>query len=206
MKPFFLENVFVINVIYPFLVICLVLGVISIILITLYYVVCKLEEIKEKEKSVNDTFFNIKKMYKKQLEILEGITKELMEYSNLYGEHDAQIIKQVESEKFSNRKKLDAIDKYGTTPHSIKGILEISSIIDFSIRRYLSITSKYPDIKSYTKFLTQYSEFKGIESDLDTIICLYNRKVKEFNSFIISFPYLLFALFLKKEPRNTIQF
>jgi len=205
MKPFFIENIFVINIIYPFLVICLVLGIVSIVLISFYYIVCKLEEIKEKEKSVNDSFFSIKKLYKKQLGILEEITKELMQYNNLYGEHDAQIIKQVESEKFSNRKKLETINNYGTTVHSIKDILEINSIIDFSIRRYLAITAKCPDIKSYTKFLTQYAEYKGSEADLESAICLYNRRVKEFNSFIISFPYILLALFFKKEPRNTIQ-
>lgn len=202
MQNFVIDDFFVSNIFYPFLLVCLMMGIISVCLIILHYFVRRIDEIREKEHSINDTFLNLKGLYKKRLVAIDGILTELLKYGEMYNEYEAQVLKNLTDERFKNKKKLEVIHNFGSAPGSIRALLEIDNIINATIQQILSITSRHNDIKSYSKFITLYSDYKNVADHIESTKLLYNRKVREFNSFIIKYPYIIFAIILKVEPRK----
>lgn len=202
MKALVIDDFFVTNIFFPFLLICLGLGIISFFLTFVHYMVCRIEEIREKENSINDTFLKIKSLYKKQLISVEEIANEIYKFKDQYSEYEKNMIEKLLSEKFRNFKKLEKIDNKGKIYGSIKDSLELENIIEYSIQQILAIPAKYPDIKTYSKYLTAYAEYKSLDDNTETIKGVYNRKVKDFNQFLITYPYILFAIVFKIEPRQ----
>ena len=77
MKTLVINDFFVNNIFFPFLIVCLFLGLLSFGLTIVHYFVCRFEEIKEKENSINEVFLSIKNFYKKELVVLEEFVNEI---------------------------------------------------------------------------------------------------------------------------------
>jgi len=202
MKTLVINDFFVANIFSPFLLVCLALGLLSFGLTIVHYLMCRFEEIKEKDDSISEIFLTIKNFYKKELVILEEFVNEMYKFNDLYGDYEGKILQKIYDEKFRTLKKLEKIDDRGRRAGSIRSMIEIENAIKYSLQQLLSIGSKFPDIKSYSKYLTLYGEFKALDDKIEITKSTYNRKVKEFNLFIINLPYIIFAILFKIEPRQ----
>ena len=129
MKILIIDDFFVTNIFYPFLMICLGLGLISIFLIFVHYIVHKIDEIKFKERSIDDAFSSIKLLYKKELILLGEILNDIKLFENLYGEHETIILQKAYDERYRIQKRLEKIHEYGKEDNSIKTIIELENSI-----------------------------------------------------------------------------
>ncbi len=202
MKTIVINEFFISNVFFPFLMVCLILGLVSFGLTIVHYFVCRFDEIREKEESINEVFLSVKNIYKKELVVIEEFVNEMYKFRDMFGEYEEKMLQQIYDDRFRNLKKLEKIDDKGKKSGSIRSMIEMENIIKYSIQQILSIGSKFPDIKSFSKYLNIYSEFKSLDDKASTNKSVYNRKVKEFNLFIINIPYLIFAILFKIEPRQ----
>ncbi len=202
MSPVFIDDYFVSNLFFPFLFICLILGIVSFFLTIVRYFVSKADEIKEKESAINDAFLNVKKLCKKRILLLEKIVNEIWQFKDLIGEYEREVLQKFYDEKFRNQKRLEKIHDFGKVKNSIRNIIELENMIDYTLRQILAIGTKYPDVKTYSKYLNHYAEYKALDGKIDSGKSFYNRKVKEFNHFIVNAPYIFLAFIFKINPRQ----
>lgn len=70
---------------------------------------------------------------------------------------------------------------------------KIQSELNSGIGRLLAVSEAYPELKSQDNFSTLMSEIEGVNNRITVAQTRYNKAVKEYNKYILSFPGSMFA-------------
>jgi LemA protein len=117
-----------------------------------------------------------------QLQRRNDLIPNLVEVTKGYAAHEKEIFENIAS---ARSRLLNA----GTRGEQISAAHEVSSVLS----RLLAISERYPNLKADSQFARLSDELAGTENRIATERRRYNETVREYNTYIKSFPTAMFA-------------
>lgn len=134
------------------------------------------------DEEVNSAWAQVENVYKRRADLIENLVSTVKGYA----EHESGTFEQVVSARA--RATSVTVDPTNLTPEAIKQFQEAQQGLGNSLSRLLMTVENYPNLKANENFQTLQKQLEGTENRIATEREKFNDVVKDYNSYVRSFP------------------
>ena len=134
------------------------------------------------DEEVNSAWAQVENAYKRRADLIGNLVSTVKGYA----EHEAGTFEQVVSARA--RATSVTVDPTNLTPEAIKQFQEAQKSLGGALSRLLMTVENYPDLKANANFLALQKQLEGTENRISVERQKFNETVKEYNSYVRSFP------------------
>lgn len=165
-------------------IIVLIIGVCAIYAVSLYNGIIRKRNIVSEAGSGIDV----------QLKRRHDLIPNLVETVKGYAGHEKNVLSEVTTLRAKSMQAADMKEK---------GVIETA--LSRSIGNLFAVAENYPDLKANQNFQQLQSELSSLESEIQLARRFYNGAVRDYNTAIQSFPFMLVASSLGFTPRDFFE-
>ena len=165
----------------------IIIGIVIVALIILYNVVAALtfrpyNEMVRLDEGVKTAWAQVENVYQRRSDLIPNLVNTVKGYA----EHEKSTLEEVTNAR-SNATGMK-IDPKDLSPENIQKFQKAQDALGASLSRLLVVMEKYPDLKANQNFLEFQTQLESTENRIAVERNKFNDVVKEYNTYIRSFP------------------
>lgn len=134
------------------------------------------------DESAGTQWANVESAYQRRADLIPNLVNTVKGYAA----HEASVLEAVTQAR-ANATSVK-IDPKNLTPEALQKFQSAQDGLSSSLSRLLVVAEKYPDLKANQNFLELQSQLEGTENRINIERNKFNESVKEFNTYVRSFP------------------
>ncbi len=166
----------------------IVIGIVVVVLFVMYRMtVGSFNKMVTMDEASNTQWANVEGAYQRRADLIPNLVNTVKGYA----EHEKSTLEAVIAARASATSM--KVDPKDLTPETLAKFQQAQNGLSSAIGRLLVVVEKYPDLKANQNFLELQSQLEGTENRINVERNRFNEVVKEYNTFIRSFPNNLLA-------------
>lgn len=141
----------------------------------------------QKQEAVSSQWAQVQNAYKRRADLIPNLVSTVKGYAT----HEESTLTAV-TEARNNATKIE-LDASQLTEENLRKYQEAQGQIGAALSRLLMVQEAYPDLKANTNFMALQDELSGTENRISVERNKFNETVKDYNTYIRTFPRGLFA-------------
>lgn len=171
------------------------LGVLGVILITLFWGISKYNGLVNKDEAVNGQWANVENQYQRRADLIPNLVATVKGYAS----HESETLEGVVAARAKATQV--TVDAENLTPEKLQQYQAAQGELSSALGKLLMITENYPDLKANQNFIELQAQLEGTENRISTERTKFNESSKDFNASIRRFPTNIIASFAGFEKR-----
>jgi LemA protein len=140
------------------------------------------------EEEVNQSWAQVENQYQRRSDLIPNLVKTVQGYSD----HEKSVLVEVtEARSQVGQIKLTAADL--NDPEKFAAFQKAQDGLSGALSRLMVVVEKYPDLKANEQYTSLMASLEGTENRISVERKKYNQVVQNYNTYIKSFPTLIFA-------------
>lgn len=141
----------------------------------------------QKQEAVSSQWAQVQNAYKRRADLIPNLVSTVKGYAT----HEESTLTAV-TEARNNATKIE-LDASQLTEENLRKYQEAQGQIGAALSRLLMVQEAYPDLKANTNFMALQDELSGTENRISVERNKFNETVKDYNTYIRTFPRGMFA-------------
>lgn len=139
------------------------------------------------DESLKESWANVETQYQRRANLIPNLVETVKGYANFEKETLTEVIEA--------RAKATSIQVSGDdlTPENLQKFQKAQNQLSGALSRLLVTIEKYPDLKANQNFMDLQNQLEGTENRIAQEIRNFNASVREYNTYVRSFPQMLYA-------------
>ncbi|MBL0340406.1 MAG: LemA family protein [Bacteroidetes bacterium] len=176
------------------------IGIIALAVIFLYRLVAgSYNNMVSKGEMVTKSWQDVESDYQRRLDLIPNLVNTVKGYADF---EKSTLTAVIEARAQATQVKVDANN---ITPEALKNYQAAQGQLSSSLSRLLVTVEQYPDLKANQNFLELQAELAGTENRIKVARNKFNETVKEYNTYVKSFPRNLFASMFGFAPKTYFE-
>ncbi|CAA6805977.1 MAG: LemA family protein [uncultured Campylobacterales bacterium] len=168
-------------------IIKLISSLIIIVLIVLFFV--SYNGLVEKEEKVLSSWSQVESQLQRKFDLMDNLVKTVKNFAKHEKEILTTVTKQrsqnnfqkIQSSLSKNKQLLSQVNL--SDQNSLKSLSSKQNLLNQNLGRLIAVAENYPNIKSSDNFLALQAQIEGTENRINITRIMFNKSVKEFNSY-----------------------
>lgn len=156
---------------------------------------CGYNSMVEKREAVNGAWGNVESAYQRRADLIPNLVSTVKGAANF---EQTTLTAVVEARAKATSIQLTADD---LTEENLQKFQEAQDGLKGALKSLMMVTENYPELKATASFQELQAQLEGTENRINTERNLFNEAVKDYNSYIASFPQLMFAKMFGFTPK-----
>jgi LemA protein len=144
-----------------------------------------------KDEGVKKAWADVETQYQRRNDLIGNLVETVKGYANFEKETLTAVI-EARSKASSINLNADEI-----TPETLEKYQEAQSSMSGALQRLMVVVERYPDLKANANFMALQAELERTENRISVARRDYNAAVADYNTYIRSFPHVLYASWFK---------
>lgn len=158
------------------------IGVIGgILLLIVIFMISPYNNMVRKNQDVKEAWGNVETQYQRRADLIDNLVETVKGYSK-FEKSTLTEIAALRSQAGQSKTDL------GNTSLPIEDKIKAANQVESTMARLMVVFEKYPDLKAIEAYNNLMAEMAGTENRVAVARQRYNATVKEFNSYILTFP------------------
>lgn len=157
-----------------------------LLLLTMTFVSCGYNQMQAKEEEVFEAWSNVESNLQRRSDLIPNLVSTVKGAAA----HEANTLTAVVEARAKATSTTITTDDL-SNPEAMSQFNAAQSGLSSALSKLMVVIEKYPDLKANENFLSLQSQLEGTENRINVARDRYNKKVKDFNTFIRQFPYSL---------------
>ena len=160
---------------------------------------CGYNQIQQKDEAVKAAWSQVLNTYQRRADLIPNLVNTVKGYAA----HEQQVLTQVTEA----RAKVGNIQVNANDAASLAQFQQAQGELSSALSRLMVVAESYPNLKADQAFLNLQTQLEGTENRITTERMRYIQSVKDYNTYIRSFPQNLIAMMFgyKVKPNFTVQ-
>jgi len=139
------------------------------------------------DEGVTSQWANVENVYQRRMDLIPNLVSTVKGYADFEQQTLTQVI------EARAKATQVTIDPTNLTEANMKQFQQVQSEVSNSLSRLLVSVERYPDLKANQNFLELQAQLEGTENRIAVERRKFNETVKSYNSYIRSFPRVIYA-------------
>jgi LemA protein len=160
---------------------------------------CGYNNMVEKDEIIAKSWADVETQYQRRADLIPNLVNTVKGYADFEKETLTEVI-EARSKATSMNINADEI-----TPENIQKFQAAQSELSGALSRLLVTVERYPDLKANQNFLELQAQLEGTENRISVSRQKFNAAVQDYNSYIRSFPRVLYAGWFDFEKKGYFE-
>jgi LemA protein len=160
---------------------------------------CGYNNMVEKDEIITKSWADVETQYQRRADLIPNLVNTVKGYADFEKETLTEVI-EARSKATSMNINADEI-----TPENIQKFQAAQSELSGALSRLLVTVERYPDLKANQNFLELQAQLEGTENRISVSRQKFNAAVQDYNSYIRSFPRVLYAGWFDFEKKGYFE-
>ncbi|MEX2597602.1 MAG: LemA family protein [Salibacteraceae bacterium] len=156
-------------------------------LLAIFMSSCGYNNLVEKDESISQKWADVQAQYQRRADLIPNLVNTVKGYADFEQQTLTEVI-QARSKATSININADEL-----TPANIEKFQAAQSQLSGALSRLLVTVERYPELKANQNFLELQAQLEGTENRISVARQKFNEAVKEYNSYVRSFPRVIYA-------------
>ncbi|MDD2549245.1 MAG: LemA family protein [Bacteroidales bacterium] len=148
---------------------------------------CGYNRMVSMDEGVTSQWANVENVYQRRMDLIPNLVSTVKGYADFEQQTLTQVI------EARAKATQVTIDPTNLTEANMKQFQQVQSEVSNSLSRLLVSVERYPDLKANQNFLELQAQLEGTENRIAVERRKFNETVKSYNSYIRSFPRVIYA-------------
>ncbi|MCC5919178.1 MAG: LemA family protein [Cyclobacteriaceae bacterium] len=164
------------------------LGVIALVVVLFYsFFAGKYNEMVQREESVTSQWAQVENVYQRRADLIPNLVNTVRGAADFERETLTQVVEARAKATSMN------VDPSQLTAEQIREFDQAQQGVSSALGRLMVVVERYPELKANQNFLELQSQLEGTENRISTERRRFNETVREYNTYIRSFPQNILA-------------
>lgn len=178
----------------------MIIGIIALAAILIYRLFAgSYNNMVSKGEMVSKAWQDVESDYQRRLDLIPNLVNTVKGYADF---EKSTLTAVIEARAQATQVKVDANN---ITPEALKNFQAAQGQLTSSLSRLLVTVEQYPDLKANQNFLELQAELAGTENRIKVARNKFNEAVKDYNTYVKTFPQNLIAGMFGFGPRDYFQ-
>lgn len=160
---------------------------------------CGYNSMVQKDEVIAQQWADVETQYQRRADLIPNLVSTVKGYADFEQETLTQVI-EARSKATSMNINADEI-----TPENIAKFQSAQSDLSGALSRLLVTVERYPDLKANQNFIELQAQLEGTENRISVARQKFNAAVQDYNSYIRSFPRVLYASWFDFEKKGYFE-
>ena len=160
---------------------------------------CGYNSMVDKDETVSQKWSDVQTQYQRRSDLIPNLVSTVKGYAEF---EKSTLTEVIEARSQATSMNISADD---LTPENIAKFQAAQSNLSGALSRLLVTVERYPDLKANQNFLELQAQLEGTENRISVARQKFNESVKDYNSYIRSFPRVVYAGWFDFEKKGYFE-